>query len=67
MIGVDGIRPFVIAASVLALSGCDVSPTEPEAAPAPSPNVRAYVTGAALENLDANGHFRLPAPVVETP
>lgn len=67
MIGVDVLRPFVIAASVLVVSGCDVSPTEPEAAPVPAPNVRAYVTGAALENLDANGHFQLPAPAVESP
>lgn len=61
------VRRLVVVGLVLASSGCGDGPTEPELGPAAPPDVRAYVTGAARENLDANGHFRLPSATVESP
>jgi hypothetical protein len=52
---------------LLVLSACDRGTLEPELNPAPPPDVRAYVAGAALENLDASGRFRLTPPSVEGP
>lgn len=65
MIGARTVRRLIGSGLVLASSGCGDGPTGPEAAP--PPDVRAYVTGAARENLDANGHFRLPPAMVEGP
>ncbi len=59
---------YVLCAALLAAAGCsdstgpDLRPTPP-----PPPDVRAYVTGAALANLDAQGHFRFPYPEVDGP
>ena len=49
-----------LALAVVGLS-CD-DPTGPKDFLSPTPDVRAFVTGSALENIDADGHFRLPAP-----
>lgn len=67
MIRVGRVRHLVVGGLVLVSSGCGEGPTEPELAPDHLPDVRAYVTGAARENLDANGHFRLPPATVESP
>ena len=49
------------------VGGCSDGPLGPEALPAPPPSVRSFVVGDALANLDARGHFRLPAPSVAGP
>lgn len=67
LIGARTVRRLIGGGLVLASAGCGDGPTGPEAAPAPPPDVRAYVTGAARENLDANGHFRLLPATVEGP
>lgn len=54
-------------AVVVLTSGCDSDPLRPEAVPPPPPDVRAYVSGSALDNLDENGHFRLTPADVEGP
>lgn len=53
---------IVVAWASLAAVACD-TPLEPEPPkPARPPDVRAFVAGAALQNLDAAGHFQLPVP-----
>jgi hypothetical protein len=51
--------------SVIFAAACAEGPTAPVAVS--QPDVRPYVSGAALANLDGNGHFRLLRPVVEGP
>lgn len=49
-----------VVTSLAAALACSEGPTGlGDQEPAPPPNVRGYVAGAALENLDAAGHFRL--------
>lgn len=62
-----GIRAPLICGAGLLLLGCGESLVQPEDAPLSPPDVTAYVAGAALENLDAAGHFRLPIPVPPGP
>jgi hypothetical protein len=54
-------------ALALAPAGCESSPFGPEGWPPGPPDVRAYVTGAALDNLDSSGRFSLPPAAVEGP
>jgi hypothetical protein len=58
-----GMRVLLICGAGLFGVGCAGSPIQPEDGPASSPDVTAYTAGAALQNLDGAGHFRLPAPV----
>lgn len=67
MTGMRTARCLVVVGLLLTLVGCGDGPTEPKLAPAAPPDVRAYVIGAARENLDSNGHFRLPPPTVQSP
>jgi len=56
-----GARWLLLVAGGLASLSCE-NPVGPDASFPEVPNVREYVVGAALENLDGQGHFQLPAP-----
>jgi hypothetical protein len=58
----------LVVSSLAAAVGCSGGPTGlGDSDPPPPPDVRAYVTSAALESLDANGHFQLHPTVPEGP
>jgi hypothetical protein len=63
------VEPWVVAAAI-SLTGpacSDITAPLEGTGPAPPPNVRAYVAGAALSNLSEDGHFRLNAPFIPGP
>jgi hypothetical protein len=64
------VEPWVVVVVAIGLigPGCsDITAPADAVGPAPPPNVRAYVAGAALNNLNEDGHFRLSAPVIPGP
>lgn len=52
---------------LVAFASCEDDPLWPVEVAVFYPDVRAYVTGVAGENLDDLGHFRIPEPSVEGP